>query len=60
MFFHFSWIFFEVFQRFFHENEKFTIHRPIFLSSTIMVALEPAWPAVFKTPLTLTEIIPGT
>ena len=28
IFFQFSWIFFEVFQRFFHKNEKFTIYRP--------------------------------
>ena len=29
-----------------------------FLSSTIMVALKPAWPAIFKTLLTLKDIIP--
>ena len=30
-----------------------------FFSSLIMVALKPAWPAIFKTPLTLKDIIPG-
>ena len=30
------------------------------LSSTIIFALKPAWPAIFKALLTLKDVIPGT